>query len=59
MKVPLAQMAFACANFAKAVAADGAAGQLAALPHHVLLQLLTSETLQASSEQEVAEVLHD
>lgn len=50
------QLAFVCAHFSKAVAADGAAVQLAALPPEVMHQLLSSETLQASSEVEIAQV---
>lgn len=49
-------MAFVGAHFSKAVAAEGAAAQLAALPADVLQQLLASETLQAASEIEVAQV---
>lgn len=49
-------MAFVGAHFTKAVAAEGAAAQLAALPSDVLHQLLGSETLQAASEVEVAQV---
>lgn len=49
-------LAFVCAHFSKAAAADGAAAQLAALPPEVMHQLLSSETLQASSEVEIAQV---
>lgn len=49
------QMAYVCANFSKAVTAEGAAEQVDALPRELLLQLLGSESLQASSELDVAQ----
>jgi len=42
-------------NFSKAVTAESAAEQVDALPRELLLQLLGSESLQASSELDVAQ----
>lgn len=50
------QVAFACASFSRALWEEGGRQQVAGLPLEALLQLLSSEALQASSELDVAQV---
>lgn len=49
------QVTFACANFSKALGEEDGGRQVAGLPLEALLQLLSSESLQASSELHVAQ----
>ncbi len=50
------QVTFACANFSKALGEEDGGRQVAGLPLEALLQMLSSESLQASSELHVAQV---